>query len=123
MQKNRCTLVLCSLALAACVVRPLATDTPEAAPVAPAPVSAYTMRVVIKVPITAAMNPERIARKATQLSGVSVRYLLGMGNQWHSLVLNCPDISSCSTAFDRLENNAGVFDSVQRDSWRKPLSN
>jgi hypothetical protein len=122
MLKNRVALVFCSLTLAGCISPPAKTDNPDAAAGASAPVPAHTLRVVVKAPL-AAMNPERMAREASRLSGMPVRYLSTMGNQWHSLALVCPDIVSCSTAFDRLEASVGTFDSVQRDSWRKPLSN
>jgi hypothetical protein len=121
MLKNRGTLVLCFLMLTACVSPPAVTDTPEAAAGASPSVPAHTLRVVVKAPV-AAMSPERMAREATRLSGMPARYLSAMGNQWHSLALVCPDIVSCSTAFDRLEASVGTFDSVQRDSWRKPLN-
>jgi hypothetical protein len=94
------------------------SDTPppngSAAPGAP-----HMLRIVVKVPPVGTFPPDRLVREITRISGLPAQYGAVIGNQWHGLVLVCPDIVACNTAIERLEFDTSVFESVQRDGRRQ----
>jgi len=97
--------VMASIAVAACA--------------APQPES--ELRVLVKL-ARASSDGEAIARRASDVSGVPVRYVAASSSQWHALALRCGDASRCDAAVARLSADTATFESVQRDERRRIMS-
>lgn len=63
-----------------------------------------------------------IARQATDVSGVPVRYEASSSTDWHALTLTCPDDATCQAAMQRLQAASSTYRSVQRDERRRTMS-
>jgi hypothetical protein len=61
-----------------------------------------------------------IAGRATQVSGVPVRYVAAASPQWHGLSITCGDEARCEAALQRLRADTVFFEAVQRDERRRP---
>ena len=78
------------------------------------------LRVVVKL-AQPGTDGDAIARRASEVGGVPVRYLAATSEQWHALALRCGD-SSCDAALARLRADTRTYESVQRDERRRIVS-
>jgi hypothetical protein len=85
----------------------------------PAPTAEW--RVLVKTS-QAHSDTAAIVRRASQASGVPVRYVTAASPQWHGLSLNCGDEARCAVALQRLQADTTFFEAVQRDERRRPHS-
>jgi hypothetical protein len=76
-------------------------------------------RVLVKLTQVNADN-RTITERASQSSGVPVRYVASVSPQWHGLSLACGDEARCAQALQALRADAAYFEVVQRDERRQP---
>ena len=75
-------------------------------------------RILVKVMADAA-TADDIARSATRVAGVPVRYAAAAGASWHALFLECRDGAECSAAIARLRAAPEAFAAVEPDGRRR----
>jgi hypothetical protein len=76
-------------------------------------------RVLVKLTQASADTPH-IVQRASQSSGVPVRYVAAVSPQWHGLSLACGDEARCAQALQALREDSAYFEAVQRDERRQP---
>ena len=67
-------------------------------------------------------DTRQIARRASEISGTTVRYVAATSPQWHALGLSCADDNACTAALERLQRATTTYTSVQREQRRQPQS-
>ena len=85
----------------------------------PAPVAEWRVLVKTTQPQS---DTDTIARRASQASGVPVRYVAATSPQWHGLSLACGDEARCAAALQWLQADSSFFEAVQRDERRRAHS-
>ena len=99
-------LALSALALAACAAQP-----PAPAPM-PTP-----LRIQVKL-ARPATDADAIARRASEIAQVPVRYVAATSEQWHALAIDCASDADCRQALARLQAATAIYDQVSADTRR-----
>ncbi len=85
------------------------------------PAPAAEWRVLVKTS-QAHSDTALIVQRASQASGVPVRYVAAASPQWHGLSLACGDEARCAAALQRLQADTPFFEAAQRDERRRAHS-
>jgi hypothetical protein len=80
--------------------------------------SGVAWRISVKLP-AAEVDGAKLAQRAADTAGVSVRHLAAISPEWHSLQLGCTDDAACREAFARLQADKRNFLVVERDERRR----
>jgi hypothetical protein len=78
------------------------------------PAGVVQMRVLVKLQ-DASSDPLVLARQASAIAGVPVRYVSAASPRWHALTLECASSAECDAALQRLRADDRAFAEVERD--------
>jgi hypothetical protein len=81
-----------------------------------APALEWPVQVKLVQPSTDGM---RIARQASDVAEVPVRYVAATNEQWHALALQCDDAAQCERALARLRADTSTYAGVDVDTRRR----
>jgi hypothetical protein len=96
--------VLASIGVAACAAPPSSAQS--------------ELPVLVKL-AQPADDASSIARRASEVAGVPVRYVAASGPPWHALALQCGDASACDAALAKLRADTRTYSAVERDERKR----
>ncbi|HJV59341.1 MAG TPA: hypothetical protein VJ743_00285 [Albitalea sp.] len=79
---------------------------------------AFEQRLLVKLAVPAT-DGTAIARHASEIAGVTARYVAPTSERWHAIALQCADQWQCEQAVARLRSDTTTYEQVDVDARRR----